>query len=500
MRIGGKEMRPVSSLRVKILLALFVAFSVAMDAAAQSLEKIELKGTKPRARSGHAMVNLNGRIFMYGGFNGALPPDKDSTSPGDISAQNVYGRFDGVLEYLRRLNEFIKQPDITEQKALAFFDAAVDEKTGEIFSVFGEGRNGFDFLFNTAVHTYKPEDGNKWTTTPADGETLPSPRILPSVVRSGSDNIIAGGFVGANATDEVLKHDGVKYSRRSKMNKRRGGGSKRRGKKKRRQTPNPNSIVTAAEEEETDLIYIIGGTERTDKDPTGDILIYDVAEDKWIEEESQITAQVDEATRELLARHSATSVEVGNTLYLFGGRGKNRQLLDDIIKVVFNDDDTITAERLAAKFPAGFASGAGAVVSLTPVAGFEASNLQTVEILIFGGFSGGRDTDDAFIFTDIVEVENDTPPQTGECADGPEVSSLSIGGKTKIKGNGFLEGLFIRINGVGFAKAPNVTPKKVTQKGKLENGQSAAEACASGCDVIITNGDGKCTKVAAPQP
>jgi hypothetical protein len=74
---------------------------------------------------------------------------------------------------------------------------------------------------------------------------------------------------------------------------------------------------------------------------------------------------------------------------------------------------------------------------------------------------------------------------------------VTVGGKLKIKGNGFLEGLSITLNGVGFNKLPSVTAKKIVQKGVLTNGLSILDSCGAGCELKINNGDGKCTKVAA---
>lgn len=81
----------LASLTLKLLLASTIALSVVANNSAQTLRMIDLGNNKPRARSSHTLINVNGRVFMFGGFNAALPPDNDFATAGDFSPQNVFG-------------------------------------------------------------------------------------------------------------------------------------------------------------------------------------------------------------------------------------------------------------------------------------------------------------------------------------------------------------------------------------------------------------------------
>jgi Galactose oxidase, central domain len=480
-------MNSVLSPKIKLLLALTLTSFVATDVAAQTLTKIELTGTKPAARSGHALVNVTGRVFLFGGFSSALPPETLNAAD-DVFAQRVHNQ---LFEFDKETGQFKLLPFPSEdQKRLAF--AGPVDHNGRFFNFFGITQTGF----NDNIVDFDPATNKLDVVTP-EGENLPPSRVSSIVVSNGKDIFAIGGQGEDGILDDVHKFvvAGKKWTPLTRSRRRRKGAAAKR-RKRRNKENKPKAASAAAEEHE--LIYLIGGIEDPTKGPTGEILIYDTEEDRWIEEEiqtGQMKSQADDETTELLARAHSAYVDVGDTLYLIGGRGKNNQLLNDIVKVEFKDDDTVTARRLDVRFPAGLTDSGAAILSLTPVAGFEAANLRTVEILIFGGTTGREDTNDAFIFTDIVEV---TAPTPDECTGGPEVSSISVGNKTKIKGEGFLEGLFITVNGVGFSKSPVVTPNKITQKGKLTTGQSATEACASGCEFKITTADNRCTKVALP--
>jgi hypothetical protein len=64
---------------------------------------------------------------------------------------------------------------------------------------------------------------------------------------------------------------------------------------------------------------------------------------------------------------------------------------------------------------------------------------------------------------------------------------------------GDLTGATVTINGVGFTKAPKIKANKgqIKQKGPLANGQTVAEACPSGCTIVVMTNAG-CSTFTAP--
>jgi Kelch motif protein len=471
-------MNSVSSLRIKLSLALIIALLAVRDTAAQTLRKIELTGTKPSARFNHAVVNAGGKVFLFGGFN-INPSSSAFHAAGNISPQGLFNDIWQFNEGAVQFDEII--PVNQGPGPLSSFSATAFEN--KMVVLFGSTPTGF----NNNISVYDPA-ANTWTIAPPSGGEVPPGRVFSAAVSDNKAVYTIGGLV-PKADVETGLNDLWVFDPTTK--------------KWFNLAPMPGDFHGGAVASTEDLdIWRFGGEGKPlTGEFSGDGLVYNDDFNQWkptfgtVPNAGGIVPQAGETAKELLSRAFMAYAQVGNTLYLFGGRGKNFQLFDDIIKIELKEDNKFTIKRLDVRFPAGLSNSSAAVLRVTPVAGLDAASLQTVEILIFGGISRGRETNDTFIFTDTVDIAGLPLP---ECTGGPTVSNISIDAKTKIKGKGFIEGLSISVNGVGFAKPPLVTPNKVTQKGKLTNGQSAAEACASGCEFKIANGDGKCTKVAVP--
>ncbi len=477
-------MNVVSLLKIKLIFILLIALFAIGEVAAQTLQKIELSGTKPPARSGHALVNAGGKVILLGGNDGNF-----ATSGIRATSEIVpQGLFNDVWQFNEGAVQFNEiRPLNEEPKKVKFSNSVVHN--GKIVNLFGvvEGVG-----FNSDALTFDPIS-RRWSSFPTGGDAACQNRSGVSLAGSGIVSndapIFAIGGLGASSGS------GPNFLKTiCKLNPATGIWT--------RLAEMPFGLVDAAVASFNDKIYVVGG--RNEMGLSDKVLEYDTTANTWKlvfdagSTEGEISPQVNEA---LIKRSHSAFVQAGNSLYLFGGRGANFQRLDDAIKIEFKADNTFTIRKLEEKFPAGFESGSAALVNLTPATGVTPSEVQatsphTARILIFGGTVNPNNvTDDAFIFTDTVEA---TPPPVEECVGGPEVTSISISGKMKIKGNGFVGGLTITANGVGFNKSPSVTSRKVIQKGSLTNGQSIREACASGCELKITNGDGKCTKVTAP--
>jgi hypothetical protein len=472
-------MNLVSSLRIKLMLALLITFFVVSEVAAQTLQKIELKGTKPPARSGHTLANAGGKVILLGGDDGNFAPS-GTQATSEIVPQ---GLFNDVWQFNEGAVEFNEITPVNEKPKQVKFPNSVVHK-GKIFNLFGvvEGVG-----FNSEALIFDPLS-SRWSLTPTTGDDSCNNRTSVMLIAIG--NIVGLGGLGTGSGTQVnFRKDNCKFDAATGI--------------WTELAQMPKGLVAAALALFGDQIFVVGG--RGEGGNSGDVLAYNQSEDKWTfvfdagSAEGEISPQANEA---LLKRSHSAYVQAGNSLYMFGGRGANFQRLDDAIKIEFKADNTFTVRKLDVKFPAGFESSSAALVSLTPTPGVTANGLQTTslhtaEILIFGGTVNPNNvTNDTFIFTDTVEA---TAPPVEECVGGPEVTAVTVGGKLKIKGNGFLEGLSITLNGVGFNKLPSVTAKKIVQKGLLTNGQSILESCGAGCEVKITSADGKCTKVnAAP--
>jgi hypothetical protein len=474
-------MNLVWTLSIKLMLALLIAFFVVSEGAAQTLQKIELKGTKPPARSGHTLANAGGKIILLGGDDGNF-----ATSGTQVTREIVpQGLFNDVWQFNEGAVEFNEITPVNEKPKQVKFPDSVTHK-GKIFNLFGvvEGVG-----FNSDAITFDPTS-KLWEFFPTVGDD--SCKNRTSVMLLGNGNIFAlGGLGAASGTQVNFRKDNCKYNSIEEFWE--------------RLAQMPIGLTDAAVASFNDKIYVFGG--RGETGLSDEVLEYDTTANTWKfvfdagSAEGEITPQANEA---LLKRSHSAYVQAGNSLYMFGGRGENFQRLDDAIKIEFKADNTFTVRKLDVKFPAGFDSSSAALISLTPAIGVPANglqttSLQTAKILIFGGTVNPNNvTNDTFIFTDTVEA---TTPPAEECVGGPEVTSVTVGGKLKIKGNGFVEGLSLTLNGVGFNKLPVVENKRVVQKGLLTNGQSILDSCGSGCELKINNGDGRCTKVAAaPSP
>lgn len=461
-----------SSLRIKLLLASLITLVVVADAGAQAkLEKITLQGSKPLPRSGHGMVNVDGKILLFGGFNGNLPATHISAAE-DITTQQFFG---DMWEFLPGGNQFKEMMPQNAVPIKLFTSVAVQGKPLVFFGITNRGLNNKELEFLLPDNFWREKDDR-------------NPEKPPH--REGADKVVLDGevfIIGGRSTETGLRlNDFWVY------------------------TPDigwtqledlPEDFLSHNATVKDGEIYVTGGVQMGTK--VVDITYgYDMEDDEWFQisrdrDSSGVSPQADEPPDSLTARRFAAKAQIGNALYLFGGV-LNSKMRDDIVKITFNDDDTFTVEQLAVKFPAPIIEASAVVIKQTPATGVTTSSLQTVEILIFGGFKPpAGDTDDAFIFTDTVEV---AAPPPDECVGGPTVASVVVGNKLKIKGNGFLQGpssFSVKIDEVGFIKAPIVEGKRVIQKGLLTNGKTIAEACANGCNLKINNGDGRCTKTTA---
>lgn len=101
-----------------------------------------------------------------------------------------------------------------------------------------------------------------------------------------------------------------------------------------------------------------------------------------------------------------------------------------------------------------------------------------------------------------------TDAETGSpCEGGPTVTSVKVkrNGPGTITLNGVagsVAGITLSINGVGFTKAAKIKKQgtKIQQKGPLANGQTLAQACPTGCTVVIMTTGGGCSTAAIPAP
>jgi hypothetical protein len=98
-------------------------------------------------------------------------------------------------------------------------------------------------------------------------------------------------------------------------------------------------------------------------------------------------------------------------------------------------------------------------------------------------------------------VESGSSNQVGVPA-GPTIRSVSVGGKIKVKGNGFSEGAEVFIDGVGFTKQAGGGGSAIKQKGRLTDGRRIAEAVPSGRAVLfsVRNTNGGISSLSFTQP
>jgi hypothetical protein len=112
-----------------------------------------------------------------------------------------------------------------------------------------------------------------------------------------------------------------------------------------------------------------------------------------------------------------------------------------------------------------------------------------------------------YIVTAVVGASQSTG---SDSATGTPCEGGPTGGSLKVKRNGpgtitfknltgDLTGATVTINGVGFTKAPKIKANKgqIKQKGPLANGQTVAEACPSGCTIVVVTNAG-CSTFTAP--